>query len=305
MAAISTSKAQQTYTAVQLQGLVGAEAVPFALYLRTGPATWVLYKPASEVVDEGHLGQLRAEGVEQLYIRDEDRGRYYRRVAEDLDALLRDKRAPLHSRAEVLLGVASCVAEELLAAAPSQDQVRRANHVMMATSSLLLREGQGFQAVRRMLQVGPRLAQHSLTVAMLSMGLARGATTSDPTTLTSIGLAGLLHDVGRVGHDEPEDDPAHAARGADQLGRLGLPPVVVEAARAHHDVREAGAQWPAPADPVVAEGLRIVALADLFEEVYRAHQPHAGVFDALRILAQGYQGRFDDRLARRLVKLFR
>ncbi len=305
MGAISTSAAQQTYTAVPLHGLVGSEAVPFALYLRTGPATWVLYKPAKDFLDEGHLGQLRAEGVQQLYIRDEDRAGYYRRVEADLGTILREKSAPLHGRAEVLLGVAGDVADALLAASPSEEQVRRANHVMMETSSLLLREGQGFQAVRRMLQVGPRLAQHSLTVAMLSMGLARGATTSDPTTLTAIGLAGLLHDVGRAGSEDAEDDPQHAARGADQLRKLGLPEVVVEAARAHHEVREGAAPDAGSCDDVTLEGVRIVALADLFEEVYRAHQPHAGVFDALRILAQGYQGRFDDRLARRLVKLFR
>jgi len=70
-------------------------------------------------------------------------------------------------------------------------------------------------------------------------------------------------------------------------------------------VREGEAADAGSSDDVTREGVRIVALADLFEEVYRAHQPHAGVFDALRILAQGYQGRFDDRLARRLVKLFR
>ena len=55
----------------------------------------------------------------------------------------------------------------------------------------------------------------------------------------------------------------------------------------------------------VAEAAAVVGLADLFEEVYSAQEPRVGVYDALRVLAQAYEGRFDEGMAEALVRLFR
>jgi putative nucleotidyltransferase with HDIG domain len=149
------------------------------------------------------------------------------------------------------------------------------------------------------------LASHSLTVAFLSMGLARIVLGGDGGTLVHAGLAGLLHDVGKVGHEELDHDPEHTLRGADLLRSLGMPPPVVDAARAHHE-RWDGTGFPAGKQgAAIPELARIVGIVDSFDKVYSQQSPRVGVFDALRILAQAYRGCFDERLAVGLVKLFR
>lgn len=302
-AVISTE--QQTYMAVPLSGLVGSDAVPFPLYLCTAADTWVLYRPAASMIDESHLGRLKAEGVPFLYIRDEDKDAYFHRVETSLDAVLHDRGMPLNDRACVLHGVATMVAEDLLAAKPDQSTLLRARRVMTASSSLILREGQGFHAMRRMLQAGPGLARHSLTVGILSMGLARVVLTADAATLTTAGLAGLLHDVGRIGHEDLEHDPEHVTRGAEYLRGLNLPAGVVEAAQCHHECVD-GTGFPAGMRAnQIPHFARIVGLVNLFDKVYNDQEPRIGVFDALRILAQAYRGSFDERMAQGLVKLFR
>lgn len=302
--AASTHPTVETYTAVPLVGLVSTAHVPFPLYLRTADDIWVLYRPEDSLLDEAHLGRLHAEGIEQLFIRDRDRRAYFTRVESSLDQVLLDRHMPLERRADLLFGIATQVAADLMAARPDKPTVQRAQKMMMATSGLLLREPQGFRALRRVMSASGGLPSHSLTVSFLSMGLCRNVLAADAGSLLQAGLAGLLHDVGKVGHEGLDHDPEHAHRGAEYLAGLGLPPAVVEAARAHHE-RWDGSGFPrALAGEQIPELARIVGLANTFDEVYSAQQPRKGVFDALRILAQAYRGCFDDRFTQGFVKLF-
>ena len=294
-----------TYTAVPLAGLVAKDPVPFPLYLRTAAKVWVLYREASMPLDESHIGRLLAEGVVELFIKDVDRKPYFARVESSLDRLLLERGMPLDRRADVLQGVAANVAQDLLGAPPDKSTVQRAKKVMMATSGLLLRETHGFAAIRKVMSAGPGLVRHSLTVGFLAMGLARIVFGSDAATLTLAGLAGLLHDVGRIGHEQLDHDPEHTQRGAAYLQGLGVPEPVVEAARAHHE-RWDGSGFPsARRGSEIPELARLVGLVNTFDKVYGTQQPRVGVYDALRILAQAYRGCFDERLTEGLVKLFR
>jgi putative nucleotidyltransferase with HDIG domain len=294
-----------TYTAVPLAGLVTGAPLPFPLYLRTAADVWVLYRPAGTPLDDGHLGRLQAEGIHSLDIRVVDRAAYFVRVEAQLDRVLLDRAMPLACRADVLHGVASRVADELFAASPDRDTLHRAQKVLMATSSLLLREARGFQAVRAVLTASAGLAAHSLTVGLLAMGIARAALGADGGTLALAGLAGLLHDVGRVGGAMPDHDPAHTGRGAECLHRLGLPAVVVEVAHSHHERADGSGQPLGRRGGQIPELARLVGLCDQFEQIYSAQPSRGSVFEALRILAQQHRSCFDERFAQALVRAFR
>lgn len=296
---------QQGYMPIPLIGLVDPEPVPFSLHLRTSDDTWVLYRPAESLLNESHIGRLEAEGVASLFIRDEDRAAYFRRVEECLGDVMHERAMPLDHRANVLFGVATTVSEELLNSRPDGETVLRARRVMSSTSSLFLRDGQGFHAVRRLLSDGDGLAHHSLKVAFLTMALARVVVGSDAETMTVAGMAGLLHDVGKIGHTDLEHDPEHTTRGAEYLSGLNLPKAVIEAAQSHHECHD-GTGFPKRLQgSEIPSMARIVGLVNLFDKVYSNQEPRVGVFDALRILAQAYRGSFDERMAQGLVKLFR
>ena len=296
---------KQSYMPIPLVGLVAADPVPFSLYLLTADETWVLYRPANSQLDESHIGRLVAEGIGSLFIHDDDREAYFDRVESSLRQIMLDRSMPLDVRANVLFGVASSVGEELLGAKPTNEVVMRARRVMSSSSTLFSRESQGFHAMRRLLAGGEGLVRHSLTVSFLSMGLTRLVLGSDPETMAIGGMAGLLHDVGKIGHEDLEHDPEHTTRGAKYLRGLDLPAAVVDAACYHHECCD-GTGFPKRMRrddiPTVA---RIVALVNLFDKVYTNQQPRVGVFDALRILAQAYRGSFDERMAQGLVKMFR
>jgi putative nucleotidyltransferase with HDIG domain len=293
------------YVGVPLAGLVGDDAPPFPLFLRTAQSTWVLYHPAAAALDASHVGRLLSEGIGQLFIQGSDQQAYLTRIEGRLDEVLLDRQMPLERRAEVLHGVAVRMADELLAGPPDRAGIARAQKVMMSTSGLLLRETAGFAAIRKVMGASQGLATHSLTISFLTMGLARVVLTGDAGTLMLAGLAGLLHDVGKVGYEQLDHDPEHAERGAAQLRALGVPAPVVESARSHHE-RWDGTGFPqALRGEAIPELARVVGLCDTFDKVYSGKQAKVGVFDALRILAQAYRGCFDERFARGLIQIFR
>jgi putative nucleotidyltransferase with HDIG domain len=176
---------------------------------------------------------------------------------------------------------------------------------MGATGALMLRDNRGFQAIRRVLGAGPGLVRHSLTVGFLSMGLARHVLAADTNVLLVAGLAGLLHDVGRVGHEELDHDPEHTVRGHDYLRTLNLPVPVLEAALYHHERFDGSGFLAGLKGAAIPEIAQIVGIVNTFDKIYSGQRPRVGVFDALRIMAQAYRGCFDERLAQALVKLFR
>ncbi|MEZ5962985.1 MAG: HD domain-containing phosphohydrolase [Planctomycetota bacterium] len=298
-------EATGTYTPVALDGLVGGEPLEFPLFLRSSTGLPVLYRDERTVLTDVHLARLQTEGVQALYVREQDLSAYHRRVERELDRLLRNAAVPLEHRVGVLCGVAGQVAQDLLEGPPSRAQVQRAQRMLAATSALVLRDKKAFSAVRSVLQARPDLAHHSMVTSFVTLGLARQVVGSDPVVLTHAGLAGLLHDVGRVGHEDDVEDEEHVRRGLDRLATADLPRPVLDAVLCHHE-RLDGSGFPrglrGPSIPLLA---RMLGLVDTFATIYAEQKPRVGVFDALRIIAEVYRGCFDEQIAVALVHQFR
>lgn len=301
---VVTAEATAAFVAIPIEGLVAEGALPFPLFVDGGNGRRVLYRDLQTSFDQSHVARLADEGVQRLWIRAEDRKHYLRRVEANLDLLLRNRSVPLDTRADVLHGVAVEIAEDLLDGQPTPAQVQRGRRAIASYCHLVLREPQALHAVRQVLQARPDLVGHSVSVSFLAIGLSRQVCGGDPSAMMRAGIAGLLHDVGRVGHPEGED-PEHTTRGQQLLRSLRVPEDVCEVALCHHE-RFDGSGFPrglaGDAIPLLA---RIVGLVDTFDRVWVEQQPRVSVYDALRILGQVYRGCFDQDLACGLVRMFK
>lgn len=301
----SANIAEAAWTAVPLHGFAEARALAFPLHLCTGDDAFVLYRKAGDQLDASHIGRLRAEGVDRLYVRPEDLPAYYALVESSLQDVLLDKSVPIDRRAEVLHGVARQVVDELFSSPIERVGLRRAQRVVMATGTLLLRESKAFAALRAALSAAPELAAHGLRTSVLTMGLARSVLGADAATVGEAGLAGLLHDVGRIGGDLGDGEVAHAARGAAALQRHGLPAAVVAAVRDHHERADGSGKPDGRRAGDASELGLLVGLADVFDDLHTQRPPGTSLFEVLRVLATIGRGRFPDHHAQALVRLFR
>ena len=144
---------------------------------------------------------------------------------------------------------------------------------------------------------------HSVAVCALMVALGREMGL-DADTCREAGLAGLLHDVGRIGAGG-DDDPDHALRGAQMLAALRLAPAIVAAVRDHHGPVDGSAVAGSRSGPGVSELARIVGIADAFDDTFAAAGPNASLFEVMRRLAEISGGRFAVAHVRALLRLFR
>ncbi len=159
---------------------------------------------------------------------------------------------------------------------------------------------------------------HMVNVSILTMAQARGLGVDGP-VLREFGVAGLMHDIGKVrtpleilnkpdrlSPAEYEVIKRHPVDGAELLRRTPeIPPLVPVVAFEHH-LRLDGTGYPAgAARDMLNVGTMLASIADVFDAM-RSQRRYQQAFPSDRILAvlEGNDGhRFDKNLVRRFVQL--
>ncbi len=166
-------------------------------------------------------------------------------------------------------------------------------------------------------EVDPTTGRHSLRVAFYAERLARGLGLREG-EVREIRLAGLLHDVGKLGQERallqkpgPLDEEerrrieAHPVAGAEILGRVpALRPVAVLVR--HHHERPDGRGYPARLEgEAIPLGSRVVLVADAFDAMTSDRPYRRGMSSehAIAELARHAGSQFDSRVVGILSRL--
>ncbi|MFT7128004.1 MAG: HD-GYP domain-containing protein (c-di-GMP phosphodiesterase class II) [Gammaproteobacteria bacterium] len=159
-------------------------------------------------------------------------------------------------------------------------------------------------------------AQHSLNVGLLSIVLGRAEGLS-PTDLETVGLCGMMHDMGKseipldilnkegaFSGDEFAIMKLHTTKGYHILNKKSdMEPIVAEVAYSHHE-RLNGQGYPRrlPAEQI-SYFTRIVSIADTYDAITsaRVYSPAKTSLEALTILVGASGSHFDPDLVKRFV----
>jgi putative nucleotidyltransferase with HDIG domain len=167
-------------------------------------------------------------------------------------------------------------------------------------------------------EVDPYTRQHSIRVAAYAERLTRGLGRPEP-EVESVRLAGLLHDLGKVGQPptllqkagrldpaERRRIEAHPAAGADIVARIRAFQGVAGIVRHHHE-RPDGQGYPAGlAGDAIPLGARIVLVADAFDAM-TSDRPYRAGMPAERAIAELERhagSQFDPAVVEVLVRLW-
>ncbi|SHF23745.1 HDIG domain-containing protein [Modicisalibacter ilicicola DSM 19980] len=160
-------------------------------------------------------------------------------------------------------------------------------------------------------------AEHCLNVGILAMTLGRHLG-QDRNRIEELGLAGMLHDLGKMKldqailakpgkltHEEFAHVKTHTLEGYAMLeNEEGLPTVVREACRDHHE-RLDGSGYPhGKRAGDIGETARIIAIVDTYDAISsrRVYEEARPTPEALRILYQARGTLYDDELVIRFIE---
>ncbi|RYD29333.1 MAG: HD-GYP domain-containing protein [Lysobacteraceae bacterium] len=163
-----------------------------------------------------------------------------------------------------------------------------------------------FISVTRLKDKDDETYRHSVAVCALMISLAR-ATGAPASTIQAMGLAGLLHDIGKVmidgailtkkgdlTPDEMREIRRHPELGHALLATDGLPPVALDVCLHHHE-RLDGSGYPfGLAGDAVSQAARMAAICDVYEAMttdraYRKGMPPVAALAHM----DGAPGEFD------------
>jgi putative nucleotidyltransferase with HDIG domain len=158
---------------------------------------------------------------------------------------------------------------------------------------------------------------HMVNVSILTMGQARGVGI-DGSMLREFGLAGLMHDIGKVKtpneilnkpgkltDDEYTILKKHTVDGAEILRRTPEIPTLAPIVAFEHHLRADGTGYPAAVRPQLNLGTTLCGIADVYDamrsqRVYQAAHPTDRI---LAVLQRNDGKQFDQHLVRRFVQL--
>ncbi len=158
---------------------------------------------------------------------------------------------------------------------------------------------------------------HMVNVSILTMGQARGLGIDGP-LLRDFGMAGLMHDIGKVQTpNEILNKPGkltdaeftilkrHTVDGAQILRTTPDMPALAPVVAFEHHLRADGTGYPAAARPQLNLGTALAGIADVYDAMRskRVYQNASPTERILAVLRENDGAQFDQNLVRRFVQL--
>ncbi len=185
------------YIPVSLKKFRPDSLVNFNLYIKVKNRL-VLYRDQNIVITGKDIENLKANGVENLYIKKEDRKKYREYLEKNLEGILKNPEVDLSVKATYLYESAVNVVEDIFKHPKRGEIIKRSKKIVNHTVDFIL---SGPDAFVNLLQIRAHdyyTFTHSVNVCTFAIALANKISAFDDKTLRELGVGALLHDLGKA-----------------------------------------------------------------------------------------------------------
>jgi len=280
----------------------------------------VLFAEANAALDGERLERLGGSGVHTFLVPASQAGLFYASLEEGLDRALGDQASPLVERCECLRAVVMHAAESLLKQRPDPARVARVRRIIESAVGMASGEPAAVQAMRRVMRASADLAEHSVNAALYVVGVGLVLHGSDLRATCELGVAAVLHDVGRIpeepggqdlprgtalaGEGGPAPDFTHTRQGANLLRELGLPQAAQIAAQQHHERLDGSGAPEGLAGAEIHPAAQAVSMVNVFDHIRARHLGFLGIYETFRVMLESFQGCFSQEILKAFLQTF-
>lgn len=195
----TSSRRFERISIASARALIGAEDADFAIYLppsaTTGP---VLYRDEAAGLVTPDFQRMREQGLGEFLVAVEDYSRCEALIEEKLGEVLCASDTPAAEKAEVTGIVGTKIARDVLISPGDEAQLSRASDFVSHVLSGLLTDATMSGYMLQMAEHERSVASHMMIVSVLSVTLGIEVLGRDDDALHDLGMAGLLHDLGKL-----------------------------------------------------------------------------------------------------------
>jgi len=309
-------KKLHSYTLVDKRLLHLNENLDFNLFEQDSPTHMSLFLQSDTIIDRQQKGKISK--VEQLYIRDNDRNRYEKFLEKNLEYLLEDKSLTISEKTELIYSSTTELAHSLYENPEALENVRRSKAIVTPIISTVLESEETIASYIKIIEYDYYTHTHSLNVSIyaICLGLELGL---DEKTLTKLGHAALLHDLGKSKIDQKivvKDGSltqeeftimkTHPTLGYEIAKKIGLNDKDILDAIKHHHEKLNGRGYP---DGLKGDEIsffpRIIAVCDVFDALTtnRTYKDALTSFSALGLMKSEMNDHLDMKILNTFIKM--
>ncbi len=311
---------QQQLMPVPLAVIQPGTRAPVDLYIRD-PRTLrhTLYKAADTPLDEDVRKRLLERGIEQLYLRTEDRAALYQYLEEHITGIIRDRLLPTEEAARIVYKSSTRVMEDVFSDPRAGRNIRRAQNMVEAIVSAILHEPNTLWQITSIASHDYYTYTHSVNVCVFLVGAARYCLgLEDESALQNIASGGIFHDIGKTlvpedvlrkpeGLTEEEFSmiKQHPEKGLEILGpNIQVRPATAAVIRSHHERLDGSGYpdglWGQEVEPVA----RLAGIVDTYDAM-TTDRPYAAArqpYEALEFMLAAATDELDVDLLRSFIR---
>jgi putative nucleotidyltransferase with HDIG domain len=306
------------YLPVSIEGLLTGLAQELELYVRAGNA-FFLVKPRNMALTPALVGRFLGK-FPYLYINKTEREKYYKSLETNISNIVGSTSFSVREKASVLNDYAVEIVDRLLQDPGSTTAMKAAKELSQETVRFISQQKHAFIHLVELSNHDQYTYAHSVGVSAYCASLAQSLGRWNKEEIANIGLAGLLHDIGKcmidpviINKEGPLSPPEweqmkkHPSYGYEILSKhKDLDPIIPLVAVAHHEDL-LGKGYPkglvaAKMDPAVL----VSSIADAFSALTtkRSYSPPRNSLAALGLMRESVGKKFDPHFFEIFIKMF-
>lgn len=294
----------------------------FALYLAIpwrGGQRYLLYKAADYDLSEKKRRELIENGVQTLWVREDETGKYFNYVDHTVGQVLRADNISPKEKGHILYETTHSLVKSTFSRPDSPLLISTNQKVVAHTVSVIAADPSMFRSMVSLFAFDYSLYTHSVHVSVLGTGLLVDIGGFPEHTMRETALGFLLHDIGKSRvppeivrkpgmlspweNKQMEKHPEYGVQLMQQhpaVGEHGL-----QIVNDHHEKLN-GAGYPRKlAGDSLSLATRVCSVVDIYDALtsHRVYKPALRGFDALRMMMDRMSGELDMDILQSLVRL--
>ncbi len=185
------------YIPIIIESLIFGKNSDYPLYIKSAD-NYILYRSKALIFSKSDALRLKNNGIEYLYIKEDDKEKYEVDILEHFDDIIGSKNLNFEEKAVKIYIYTKVYAEIILTTGNLKDNNEKIKRSIETTMDYLLMSEFAFMNLLNLSGYDRNEVGHGMNVSIYAMALANRLGFSNKISLYEIGLAGLTHDIGKL-----------------------------------------------------------------------------------------------------------